>query len=266
MPFKRSIISKTVVIIFCFVCIKNIHSQNTRLNNYNNIGWYNYFGTFKITDKLGIHSEYQFRRVKTITDWQQSLLRVGINYQIHPKIQLCAGYGWIETFAYGQIPINSLGKQFTEHRAFQKITLTDKISMVDVSHRFMLEQRWIGRYTQPNLTTEDEYIFSNRIRYLLRFQIPLKGKSVINKTPYLVMYNETFIAFGKNVNENVFDQNRASILLGYQFTNLLKLEVGYLNQVIQLGREVNSRNVFQHNNGLIAVANFNFDFSKKHQL
>lgn len=256
-------LSKPFFAVLFFTLISTSYSQNTRLINYNNLGWYNYFGTFKITDKLGIHSEYQFRRVNTITDWQQSLLRVGINYQIHPKIQLRAGYGWIETFAYGQIPINSLGKQFTEHRTFQKITLMDKISMVDISHRFMLEQRWIGRYTQPNLTTEDEFPLTHRIRYQFRLQIPLKGKSVINKTPYLVMYNETFIAFGKNVNENIFDQNRASILLGYQFTNLLKLEVGYLNQVIQLGREVNNRNVFQHNNGLIAVANFNFDFSKK---
>ena len=84
-------------------------AQNTRLNDYNTIGWYNYFGTFKVSQKFGIHTEYQFRRTEIITEWQQSLLRLGFNYQLNPKVQLRLGYTWIETFPYGEIPINSIG-------------------------------------------------------------------------------------------------------------------------------------------------------------
>jgi len=241
----------------------SINAQNTRLNNYNTIGWYNYFGTFKVSQKFGIHTEYQFRRTEIITEWQQSLLRVGVNYQINPKIQFRLGYAWIETFPYGEIAINGMGKDFTEHRLFQIATVTDKVSIVDLSHRFMLEQRWVGRYSNANLTNEDEFLLLNRFRYMFRMQIPLKDKEIKDKTPYFAIYDEIFIGFGENVNENIFDQNRIGILLGYRFNSLVRIEAGYLNQTLQLGREVNNRNVFQHNNGIIVNANFNIDLTTR---
>ncbi|MEY3195016.1 MAG: hypothetical protein RIQ78_1113 [Bacteroidota bacterium] len=240
-----------------------VTAQNTRLNNHNTVGWYNYFGTFKVSKKVGLHTEYQFRRNKIITEWQQSLMRVGVNYQINQKIQLRIGYAWIETFPYGEISINGMGKNFTEHRLFQMVTLADKVSNVDLSHRFMLEQRWVGRYSNANLAVEDEYPFVNRFRYMMRFQTPLKGKEMKDKTPYIAFYDEIFIGFGKNVNENIFDQNRIGILLGYRFSTLIRIEVGYINQILQLGREVNNRNVFQQNNGIMLNANFNVDLKKK---
>jgi hypothetical protein len=253
-------------LIFCFIfgtfflpC--SIIAQNTRLNNSNSISWYNYFGTIKVSQKFGIHTEYQFRRNEIITERQQSLLRLGINYQVNPKTQLRIGYAWIETFPYGDIPINGMGKDFTEHRLFQMATLTDKVAIVDVSHRFMLEQRWVGRYSNAQLTKEDEFPLLHRLRYMFRMQVPLKGKEVKNKTPYIAVYDEIFIGFGKNVNENIFDQNRLGILFGYRFSPFVRIEAGYLNQTLQLGREVNNRNVFQHNNGLIVNANFNIDFT-----
>lgn len=238
-------------------------AQNTRINNYNTIGWYNYFGTFKLDKKFSIHSEYQFRRDNLIADKQQGLLRLGVNYQLNPKIQLRLGYAWIETYPYGEIPLNSFGKDFTEHRAFQMITISDKVSIVDLSHRFILEQRWVGRYTNANLATEDQFPLLHRLRYMFRLQIPLKGKSIETKTPYIAIYDEIFIGFGENVNENIFDQNRLGVLLGYKFNNTLRIEGGYLNQTLQLGREVDNRNVFQNNNGFIVNSIFNFDLSKK---
>ncbi len=250
-------------LIIAFFIVSSADGQNTRLKDYNSIGWYNYFGTIKLNQQFGIHTEYQFRRDHLISSWQQSLLRVGLNYQLNPTIQLRLGYAWIETFPYGDIPINAMGKNFTEHRLFQMATITDKVSTVDLSHRFMLEQRWIGRYSNANLLKEDEYVFLNRVRYMFRLQIPLKGKEVKDKTPYIAAYNEIFIGFGKNVNENIFDQNRIGILAGYRFNSHLRVEAGYLNQILQLGREVNNQNVFQYNNGFILNANFNFDVSKK---
>jgi hypothetical protein len=250
-------------VLLGFVLQNSVVAQNTRLNEQNAIGWYGYFGTIKLNQKIGLHTEYQFRRDNVITDWQQSLLRVGVNYQLHPKAQLRLGYAWIETFAYGENFLNALGKDFTEHRTYQMLTLTDKVGIVDFSHRFMLEQRWIGRYSSPSLDKEDDYLFLNRMRYMFRFQVPLKGREIADKTPYMAIYDEVFVGFGKNVNENVFDQNRIGILLGYRFSPKFRIEGGFLNQTLQLGREVNGRNVFQYNNGLIINTVFNFDASKK---
>ena len=252
-----------ISILASFIFTKATLAQNTRITNNNNIGWYNYFGTFNFNKKFGIHTEYQFRRNQTISDRQQNLLRLGLNYQVNPNVQLRFGYANIETFAYGEIPIDAFGKDFTEHRTFQMATVTDKVSLFDLSHRFMLEQRWLGRYSNANLSKEDEFVFSNRLRYMFRIQMPLKGKTIEDNTPYLALYNEMFLGFGKNVNENVFDQNRVGVLVGYRFSPNVRLEGGYLNQTLQLGREVDNRNVFQYNNGIIINTIFNFDLASK---
>ena len=255
---------KSKFILFLFLAFGAIgFSQNTRINENNQIGWYNFNATFKLNSKFGIHTEYQWRRNDYITTWQQGLLRVGVNYQVNPSVQFRAGYANIETYPYGDTPINGFGKNFTEHRTFEMVTLTNKVSIVDFSHRFMLEQRWVGRYSNAALTTEDSFLFLNRMRYMFRMQLPLKGKTIGNKTPYLALYDELFIGFGENVNENVFDQNRIGILFGYKFNNNLRMEGGYLNQTLQLGREVGGRNVFQNNNGFIISTVLNFDLQKK---
>lgn len=233
-------------------------AQNTRISNRNAIGWYNYFGTFKLTDKWSLHTEYQWRRDDWGLTWQQSLLRTGINYQLRNEVQLRLGYAWIETYAYGEIPINNFGRQFTEHRTYQMATVQDRLGKLDLTHRFMLEQRWLGRFSKPDLKQEDEYVFANRFRYMLRLQLPLGEANSKGGMPYAAVYDELFIGFGRNVNENVFDQNRLGILAGYRFNNKLRIEGGYLNQIVQLGREVNGHDVFQYNNGIIINTLFNF--------
>ena len=248
---------------FFLIGIHNTFGQNNRLNTNNNIGWFNYFGTFKISKKLGIHTEYQWRRDNIITDWQQSLLRVGVNYNLNPRVLFRVGYAWIETFPYGEYPINGLGRNFTEHRIFQMVQLSHKEGIIDFSHRFMLEQRFVGRYSSANETTEDEFPLLNRARYMVRLQVPLKGREIKDKTPYVGVYDEIFVGFGKNVNANIFDQNRIGILLGYRFNKNVRIEGGYLNQTLQFGRQINGKNVFQNNNGLILNANFNIDLTKQ---
>jgi hypothetical protein len=251
------------VTLFLFLASSPSFGQNNRLNTSNQIGWYTYFGTFKLSNKVGLHTEYQFRRTHLITDWQQSLLRVGLNYTVHPAVLLRVGYGWIETFPYGEFPLNGYGKQFTEHRIFQMAQLSQKIGKVDFSHRFMLEQRFVGKYASADATREAEFPLLHRMRYMVRMQIPLKGTEVQDKTPYLAVYDEVFVGFGEYVNANVFDQNRIGVLLGYRFNKTFRLEGGYLNQTLQYGRLINGKNGFQNNNGLIVNSNFTLDWTKK---
>ena len=94
--------------------------------------------------------------------------------------------------------------------------LSQKEGIVDLNHRFMLEQRFVGKYSTSNKTTEDEFPILHRLRYMIRLQMPLKGREIKDKTLYLSLYDEVFIGFGKNINANVFDQNRIGALLGYR--------------------------------------------------
>jgi hypothetical protein len=237
-------------------------AQNTRVTDKNTIGWFNNFTTLKFSKKWSGHLEYQWRRENIIKDWQQSLFRTGVNYQVNNKLSLRLGYAWVETFPYGDIPLQAAGKRFPEHRAFQMATISDNINRIEMNHRFMLEQRWIGRYTNAALSKPDDFIFINRLRYMYRMQMAIGKKKIDDKTPYVAIYDEIFIGFGKNVNENIFDQNRLGILLGYRFSKKFRIEGGFFQQIVQLGREVNNRNVFQYNNGIILNSYINIDLSK----
>jgi Protein of unknown function (DUF2490) len=237
----------------------NAIAQNTRINDYNKIGWYAATGTFSLSKKWSAHLEYHWRRENYVKTWQQSLLRTGINYHANSSATLRIGYAWAETYDYGDYPLNSFGKTFTEHRLYEVATLTQRTGSLDISHRIKLEQRWLPRYASAASVKPDDWLFMNRARYMLRLQQSLKGKTLEDKEPYIAAYDEIFIGFGKNVNENIFDQNRVGLLLGYRFSKNIRVEAGYLSQVVQLGREIGGRNVFQHNNGFIlsSIVNLN---------
>jgi len=255
--------SKYFIILFCAFLATKLPAQNNRLNDDNTIGWVTNNTTFQLSKKVGIHAEYQWRRADGVTNWQQALYRTGINYQLNSKILFRVGYAYIDTYNYGDYPIQAAGKTFPENRLFQMATITDKVGKIDISHRFMLEQRWVGRFTNPTLEKADDNVFQNRVRYMYRMQMPLKGKAIGNKTPYVAMYDELFIGFGKNVNANVFDQNRFAALVGYRFNNTLRIEGGFFNQIVQLGRTINTQNVFQYNSGFIINTFVNLNLQKK---
>lgn len=237
-------------------------AQN-RIKDFNTIGWYTNQTTLRFHPKWSAHLEYQWRRDELIKQGQQGLFRTGISYEATDRLQLRAGYAWAETYPYGDIPIQATGRTYTEHRAFQMATLTDEIGRVGLTHRLMLEQRWVGQYQNPLADKEDVFRYTNRVRYMLRAQVPLNRPTMGDKTLYLAAYDEILMGFGKNVGENVFDQNRLSLLLGYRFSKAFRLEAGYLQQIVQLGREVEGRNVFQHNRGLILNTYLNFDLSRR---
>lgn len=235
-------------------------AQEERLATHNTIGWFMYTGAFKIAPKLTIHTEYQWRRVDGVKNWQQGLARTSLNYAVRKDVSLNAGYAFAETFPYGDYPP---AFAFPEHRIFEQVVVKNPLGVVDLSHRFMLEQRFVGSVTQTNGVKDTKYSFLNRVRYRLRGEIPLHKKTAAKKNWSIALQDEIFIGWGKNIGANIFDQNRIGVLLGYKLNKLVKLEAGYLNQIVQQGRRVNNKAVFQYNNGFLVGANFNIDLTQK---
>lgn len=256
MSFNHKFHLLTVIVLLVFVL--PLCAQNNRSVDHNQIGWFAFFGNYKLDDKWSIHGELQGRRSDWLGESQQNLYRTGINYKIHPQVTFRVGYAFADTYKYGKIPISSNAIRFPEHRSYQMILISNPIGSLLFSHRFMLEQRWIGRSLNPQATKADEFVYANRIRYMLRGDIPLVGTSIDPKEPFLAFYDEIMIGFGKNVNQNVFDQNRLGILGGFKFSETVRLEGGYFNQILQFGRLVDGKNFFQNNKGFIMNTFLNF--------
>lgn len=133
---------------------------------------------------------------------------------------------------------------------------------MEISHRFTLEQRFVGKVFLQNGENQTDYTFLNRMRYRLRTEVPLK-KNAGNKNSWtFILQDEVFIGWGKNIGVNVFDQNRLAVLLGYKLNQNIKMEAGYLNQILQQGKRINDKAVFQYNNGIMLAAHLSFDFLK----
>lgn len=241
------------ILIFALLLTPSILFAQNRINEYNQIGWYAFFVTPKISNKFSAHIEYQWRRSGWITDWQQSLPRVGINYKIANNVTAQVGYAWIFTYPYGNTTIAAIPKTFPEHRIFEQLTASVSIGKLNLINRLRLEQRWIGKFNSIESKEPDDWVYVNRIRYMPRLDVPLTQKL------YTAAFDEIFIGFGKNVGENIFDQNRIALMLGYKISKQVKIEAGYINQTVQLGREVDNKNVFQHNNGLIVNTYINLN-------
>ncbi|PVY38324.1 uncharacterized protein DUF2490 [Pontibacter virosus] len=224
------------------------YAQSDRVYDQNANGWYMYFGDHRFTDKWGIHTEAQLRRNHIIKDPQQLLLRTGINYDLTPAAMFTLGYGYIETHPYGDYPA---ADKFPEQRIYQQLQVKGSLGRLGLNHRYRLEQRWVK---QPGA---EDYTFLNRARYMVKALLPLAGNTLEVKEPFLAVYDEVFVGFGKHVKHNIFDQNRAYIALGYKLSNTTSFELGYLNQFIQKANGV----VFESNHTLQVSIFHNLNFA-----
>ncbi|WP_204743132.1 DUF2490 domain-containing protein [Pseudocnuella soli] len=255
--------------ICCFaICMMLLqvpaNAQNPRVSDPNQIGWFATNATVRFAEQWSSTLELQWRRDDWLRNGMQNLVRGSINYQVHPSVSLRAGYAFAETFPYGDPTIQAAGKTFPEHRTFQQAFITQPLNRLALQHRFMLEQRWIGRFTDPTNNRAHDYQYVNRFRYLARLQAPLQKPAANGAHWYAAVWDELMVNFGKEVTQNVFDQNRSSLIVGRQFSPHARVEGGFLSQIVQLGRQLTpGRPIFQYNTGFTVSAIFNIDARKK---
>jgi hypothetical protein len=220
---KLLLIALNVWLSFTFYAQRQV-SQNDNV-------WLSYAGDHKFSQKFGVHLEYQERRSSYGKINQQHLFRTAINYHLLPNCFVSLGYAFVQTYPYGKFAVKT---DFPEHRIYQQLQYSTTLWSFESVLRLRLEQRWSylpilknGEYI-PNPNA----VFTNRVRVLQRFSLPLNNKEIVDKTWYLSTYDELFINFGKNVTQNIFDQNRAFLGLGYKIPKLGRLEFGYMNQLL----------------------------------
>ncbi|GAA4305293.1 DUF2490 domain-containing protein [Nibribacter koreensis] len=224
-------------------------AQTKRVYNNNKHGWYVYTGNHTFTDKWGFYIDVQFRRHDILPDPQQFVTHMGLTYSLSKDVSVAGGYVYAHTYPYGDTPALD---DFPEHRAYEQVQLKATYGRFLVQHRFRLEQRFVKR------PFAEEATYLNRARYQFKTTLPLSGPTLEEKEAYVSGSNEVFIGFGKNVQANIFDQNRAYAGVGYKFSKAASLEVGYMHQLLQSGGGIN----FESNHTLQVTVGYNLDFRK----
>ena len=196
---------KIVIAVF----LLSMSAAFAQVNGEDRLGaWYMYFGTNRVSDRLSIHSEAQFRFWETTGNFNQLLLRTGLNYHISPEAIATIGYGYISTDAtFEEFPGE---ENIRENRIFLQFILKNEVSRFQFEHRYRFEQRFLDFRT----STDTRY----RARYRLQISLPITEVLFINA------YDEIFI----NLQGNVFDQNRLYGALGFNVKPTISVQIGYL--------------------------------------
>ncbi|OON67966.1 hypothetical protein B0919_14955 [Hymenobacter sp. CRA2] len=202
----------------------------------------------RLTDKWNGYAEVQLRRTDQGRKPQQTVLRVAANYHVGSCLQLGAGALYQKVYPYGRF---ALPESAPEHGFYQQVQFQDLTGRVQLLHRYRLEQRWI-RWPEAQ-----RFTYQNRTRYQLALLLPLLGAKLTTGMPYLIASDEILVNFGRNA-PNKFDQNRLYAGLGYTASKLVRLEAGYLNQLLQQ----RDQRVFEHNHTLQLSVLFNVDLRR----
>jgi hypothetical protein len=213
-----------------FVCPSLLRGQGApRLADFNRHGWFFYSGDHPVSGRWGIHFDGQWRRSSLVTRWQQYQIRPGVNYWLNDSVMLTMGYVFTNTYPYGDVPARYT---FPEHRSYQQVLVRQPIGRVLLSHRYRLEQRFIGEMNPAQPTEVEAWRHQNRFRYQLRAMIPITRGNGGGLEWYVPVSNEILIHFGPNFGASIFDQNRPYIGIGHSFGDKGQLEIGYLNQIL----------------------------------
>ena len=176
-----------------------------------------FFNQTRINERWSIHAEAQYRSYEIAPNTEQLLLRGGVNYHIGNTAFASIGYANVTNYAYDKELMP--GVQVSENRLWQQFLMRHSLGRVSFEHRYRLEQRWLNG---------NQNVYLDRIRYLLRATIPLNKNKMEAKTVFVSFYDEVFIHF----NDKPFDRNRLYGAVGYQFTPLFNIQLGYLAQTV----------------------------------
>ena len=189
--------------------------------------WLAYFNQTRFTQRSGMWIDLHARLTdRFVNQMSISILRAGYVYYLTDNTRLTAGYGYVTQ--YNPSP----GVDVPEHRPWQQIQWFDRRKGYNLMQYFRVEERY-RRKTEAGALL-DEYGFNWRFRYAVALTIPLKGREMAPGVPFLFLNDEVHINAGKEIVNNYFDQNRLFVGFGYQFTQSLNAQLGYLNVFQQL--------------------------------
>jgi hypothetical protein len=182
--------------------------------------WTSINSTMRFSNRWGLMADIHIRRNNGIKDPSFYFARMGANYWLTDKITMAGGYAhlWLA-------PTTAGWKTFAnEHRLYQQIQYAGKLEKLGMLHRLRNEQRWAEKISNDRPTGNRR--FTNRIRYLLSFTIPLNQHT---KKLSLVLADEVLMHMGKEVVYNTLDQNRIFIGVRQNLSSTLSYDAGYMN-------------------------------------
>jgi len=215
-----------VKIIYLLLFLSSIYSS-TGQNPEDKLGnWIGATSSMRFADKWSFFLQGELRTWEMASNLNEILWRAAVHYDFSKKINGAIGYVRVDTWHFDNEPY----RKFYEDRFFQELLIKSKWGKMNVKNRFRIEQRWI---TTEEYGTE----YSNRVRYMLGFTIPLNSENIQKGTNFITIFNEVFVDldrfdywFDREAGDGGLNQNRLYAGFGRQVSDSGKFSVGLLWQ------------------------------------
>lgn len=173
--------------------------------------WYIYNGFYKLSPRLELFAETQFRMYEPINNIETFFIRPYLSYYFSKQFNLGFATEFHRAYTFEEDGQEKSG--ITEFRLTLQGMVFNFIDRTTLQHRYRLEQRWV------------DGISRQRARYRLQATIPIKAKTISRGVWFINMNNEIMMDLGPALG---LSQNRTFLAPGYQFTKSLSLQVGYM--------------------------------------
>lgn len=235
-----NLVTYTLLILFSFLLAgPHVQAQaKAKEINVQSQSWVSENATMRFSKKFGMIADLHMRRNNFFADPSFYFVRTGVDYWITENLTVVLGYGqmWVA-------PSNPAWHHYAqEHRIYQQLQLVSKLGKITIMNRLRNEQRWQEKITNDKFT--HDYKFTDRVRYLLSFTIPVVKNP---HYPSLVLSDEIALQSGKEIVYNTFDQNRAFIGIKQTVCKGLSFDLGYMlfTQEKASGYQYDKNNTFR---------------------
>ena len=198
----------------------SVQGQSAKEVNTRYQTWFSLNTLSRLSNKWGVMADFHHvRRDNLVAKPRFYFIRVGTNYWINDKVSLSLAYGhmWLAPSVDGW-------KNYSqENRIHEQFQVNSKLKKVSVVQRLRNEQRW--QQIMVNDEPSGKLRFTNRVRYLASFNIPLFKNEYL---PSMVMADEIMVQFGKDVIYNTFDQNRIFAGIRQKISRDISFDFGYM--------------------------------------
>lgn len=211
---------RIIMIVVLFPIIGFGQLQTEKVVNKQTQTWVSVNTITKFSNYWGVVADAHIRSNGIFESNNFYLLRGGVSYIPNSSVSITGGYAhmWLAPTKEGWTTYSD------ENRIYQQVQLRTKSGKISITQRIRNEQRWQEKIVNDQETGENR--FTDRVRYLLSFSIPVFNKK---SAPELVLSDELLLQFGKEVIYNTFDQNRLFIGIKQSINPNWSYDFGYMN-------------------------------------
>ena len=199
---------KKIALLFLLVALgKQAFSQSEdKLGS-----WYIYNGFFKFSPKVELFFETQLRNYEVFDNPETFFVRPYFTYNINDHLQPGFAFEFHKAWTYDEIPENKIA--INEYRMTLQMMVFQSLGRARIQHRYRFEFRNVDG---DNL---------RRMRYRFQCTLPISSENMVQGVFFANANAELMIDTNPVLDVN---QNRLYLAGGYQFTDNLNFQLGYL--------------------------------------